>query len=217
MTIKLQLLGHASFKMKVNDKVIFLDPYGGDDSLYNEKANLILSTHEHMDHSDPKKIALVRDKNTKILTSTKNAKNIKGNVIAIDPGQKQEIEGITIHGVPGYNVRRFRSPNKPFHPKEIQTAFVIEAGGKRIYFAGDTDFIEEMKNLENIDVAMLPIDGKYTMDPQEAMDAVGVIKPKMVIPMHWRDEDPEKFKTDVELEYPDVKVIVIKPGEEFEF
>lgn len=216
MTIKIQLLGHASFKMKVSDKIIYIDPDGGDDSLYKEKANIILSTHEHGDHSNPKKIALARDEHTRVFTSTKNCNNIKGVVTAIDPGEKQKVEGIIIHGVPGYNVRRFRSPNVPFHPREIQTAFIIEAEGKRIYFAGDTDFIEEMKDLKNIDIAMLPIDGKYTMDPQEAMDAVGVIKPKMVIPMHWRDKDPEKFKLDVEKKYPEIKVIVIKPGEEFE-
>ncbi len=74
-----------------------------------------------------------------------------------------------------------------------------------------------MKDLKDIDVALLPIDGKYTMDPEEALDAVGAIKPKMVIPMHWRDKDPVKFKADVEAKYPDIKVTVIQPNEEFEF
>ncbi|NHJ48005.1 MAG: MBL fold metallo-hydrolase [Asgard group archaeon] len=217
MGMKLQLLGHASFKLTVGDKIIYIDPYGGDDSLYEEKANVILSTHEHRDHSDPDKIALVQTENTKILTSTKNLNNIKGNVTAIEPGEKQEVEGIIVYGVPGYNVKRFRDSGTPFHPKGIQTAFVIEAKGKRIYFAGDTDFIEEMKDLKNIDIAMLPMDGKYTMDPEEAMLAVEAIKPKMVIPMHWRDKDPDKFKADVEAKHPDIKVTVIKPGEEYEF
>ena len=216
MTIKVQLLGHASFKLKVNDKIIYIDPYGGDDSLYQEKANIILSTHEHRDHSDPDKIALARIATTRIFTSKKNSSNIEGNVTAIEPGEKQDIEGIIIHGVPAYNVRRFREPNKPFHPKGIQTAFVIEAEGKRIYFAGDTDFIKEMKDLENIDVAMLPMDGKYTMDPEETMQAVEAIKPKMVIPMHWRDKNPDKFKADVEAKHPEIKVTVIRPGEEYE-
>ncbi|NHJ39772.1 MAG: MBL fold metallo-hydrolase [Asgard group archaeon] len=217
MTMKLKLLGHASFKLLVDDKVIYIDPYGGDDSEYQEKADLILSTHEHLDHSEPNKIAIARDENTIILTSSRNKNKIEGKVIAIDPGEKQEVKGITIHGVPGYNVRRFREENIPFHPKGIQTAFIIEAKGKRIYFAGDTDFIEEMKNLKDIDIAMLPMDGKYTMDPKEAMQAVEAIKPKMVIPMHWRDKDPEKFKSDVEAKHPDIKVTVIKPGEVFEF
>jgi L-ascorbate metabolism protein UlaG (beta-lactamase superfamily) len=217
MGMKLKLLGHASFKLTVGNKIIYIDPYGGEDSEYQEKADLILSTHEHRDHSDPDKIALARAEKTKILTSTKNSNNIEGNVTAIDPGQKQEVIGLTIHGVPGYNVKRFREGNTPFHPKGIQTAFVIEAKGKRIYFAGDTDFIEEMKDLKDIDIAMLPMDGKYTMDPEEAMQAVEAIKPKMVIPMHWRDKDPDKFKVDVEAKHPDIKVTVIKPGEEFDF
>jgi L-ascorbate metabolism protein UlaG (beta-lactamase superfamily) len=216
MTIKLKLLGHASFKMNVDNKTIYIDPFGGDKSLYEEKASIILSTHEHRDHSDPDKIAIARDENTKIFTSKKNSGNIKGNVTAIEPGEKKEVEGITIHGVHAYNVKRFRSPNTPFHPKGIQTAFIIEAEGKRIYFAGDTDFIEEMKELENIDVAMVPMDGKYTMSPEEALEAVGAIKPKMVIPMHWRDKDPDKFKAAVEAKYPDIKVTVIRPNEEFE-
>jgi L-ascorbate metabolism protein UlaG (beta-lactamase superfamily) len=217
MGMKLKLLGHASFKLTVGDKIIFIDPYAGDDSAYDEKADIILSTHEHRDHSDPEKIALVRDDKTKILTSSKNAGKIEGNVIAIDPGQKQVIDDIIIYGVHGYNVRRFREADIPFHPKGIQTAFIIEAENKRIYFAGDTDFIEEMKDLKDIDIAMLPMDGKYTMDPEEAMQAVEAIKPKMVVPMHWRDKDPDKFKADVEAKHPDIKVIVIKPGEEQEF
>lgn len=216
MTTKLKLLGHASFKLTIGDKIIFLDPYGGDTSVYDEKADIILSSHEHRDHSDPEKIALVRDDNTKILTSSKNAGNIEGDVITIDPGQKQVIDNITIYGVHGYNVRRFRDSGTPFHPKGIQTAFIIEAENKRIYFAGDTDFIEEMKDLENIDVAILPIDGHYTMDPDEALDAIVAIKPKMVIPMHWRQNDPKDFKMMVEKKYKEISVTVLDVGEELE-
>ncbi|MCE7746649.1 MAG: MBL fold metallo-hydrolase, partial [Candidatus Heimdallarchaeota archaeon] len=60
MSLILRLLGHASFKLKVDDKIIYIDPYGGDASEYSEKADLILSTHGHQDHSDPDKIALAR-------------------------------------------------------------------------------------------------------------------------------------------------------------
>jgi L-ascorbate metabolism protein UlaG (beta-lactamase superfamily) len=216
MSLILRLLGHASFKLKVDDKVIYIDPYAGDDSEYAEKANLILITHKHRDHSDPTKIALMQDESTTILTSSDNAENLTGNVVAIDPGEKQEVEGITVYGVPGYNVMRKRDSGEPFHPREIQTAFVIEAKGKRIYFAGDTEFIEEMKDLKDIDYALLPIDGKYTMDPTEALDAVGAIKPKNVIPMHWRDQSPEDFKRNVEKTHTGVAVLVPKPGTDME-
>ena len=216
MALVLRLLGHASFKLKVDDLVIYIDPYGGDESEYSDKADLILSTHKHMDHSDPNKIKLARKDSTVIITSTDNSGNIEGNVIALDPGQKHDFEGIIIHGVPGYNVRRFRKPGEPFHPKEIQTAFIIEAKGKRIYFAGDTDFIDEMKDLKNIDYALLPIDGKYTMDPKEAVDAVGAIKPKIVVPMHWRDQSPEDFKKNVEKTHSGVTVRIPKQGVDME-
>jgi L-ascorbate metabolism protein UlaG (beta-lactamase superfamily) len=215
MSLILRLLGHASFKLKVDDKVIYIDPYGGDDSEYSEKADLILSSHEHRDHSDPGKIALARQDSTVIITSSKNSANIEGS-IALDPGQKYDFEGIIIHGVPGYNVIRKRDSGQPFHPREIQTAFIIEAKGKRIYHAGDTEFIEEMKDLKDIDYALLPIDGTYTMDPKEALDAVGAIKPKHVIPMHWRDKSPEDFKKNVEKTHSDVTVRIPKPSIDME-
>ena len=215
MSIILRLLGHASFKLKIDDKIIYIDPYGGDASEYSEKADLILSTHEHQDHSDPDKIALARKDSTVIITSTKNSANIEGS-IALDPDQKYDFEGIIIHGVPGYNVIRKRESGEPFHPREIQTAFVIEAKGKKIYFAGDTEFIEEMKDLKDIDYALLPIDGKYTMDPKEALDAVGAFMPKKVVPMHWREQSPEDFKKNVEKTHSGVKVLIPKPSVDME-
>lgn len=214
MTITIKLLGHASFKIRAENKLIYLDPYGGDISAYDEIADLILVSHKHRDHSDPDKIALIRGDSTKILTPTDNVKNIMGDVESLDPGQKKEFDGVTVYGVPGYNFHRFRSPGEPFHPREIQTAFIIELEGKRIYFAGDTDFVEEMKELKAIDIALLPIGGKYTMDPPEAIDAALAIKPKMVIPMHCREENPEQFKK--QLEEKDKKIVVktLKAGEE---
>ncbi|MBN1331189.1 MAG: MBL fold metallo-hydrolase [Candidatus Heimdallarchaeota archaeon] len=212
MTITLRLLGHASFKMTVGKTKIYIDPYGGGDDEYKEKADLILASHKHGDHSSKGKINLMKQKSTILITSSDNKENLEGNVVALDPGQKYEYQDITIYGVPGYNVHRFRSPGEPFHPKSIQTAFVIEAEGKRIYFAGDTDFIEEMKDLKNIDYALLPIDGHYTMSPEEALAAVGAFKPKNVIPMHWREQKPEDFKQAVEKKYPEIAVKVILPG-----
>ena len=216
MTIKLRYLGHASFKMKIDDKIIYIDPHGGEDSFYAEKANLILCTHKHQDHSDPKKIALIQEKKTTIVTSSDNAPNLKGNVVSLDPGQEFKFDSIIIYGVHAYNVKRFRSPNEPFHPKGMQTAFIIETKGRRFYFAGDTDFIEEMKDLKDIELAILPIDGKYTMDPKEALEAIGAFKPQMVIPMHWREQDPLQFKKDLRQKYPEIASTVLNPNQVIE-
>ncbi|MFW9923718.1 MAG: MBL fold metallo-hydrolase [Candidatus Thorarchaeota archaeon] len=216
MTFKLKLLGHASFKATIGDKIIYIDPYGGEDSDYKEKADMILISHKHGDHSSKGKVNLMRTEKTKLITSSDNAENFEGKVIKLDPGQDQEFDDIKIYGVYGYNTHRFRNPGEPFHTKDIQTAFIIEYKGKRVYFAGDTDFIEEMKKLEKIDVAMLPIDGKYTMDPEEALKAVEAIKPKTVIPMHWRENKPEDFKKAVEKKFPKIEVKIILPGQEQE-
>ncbi|MEA2071771.1 MAG: MBL fold metallo-hydrolase [Asgard group archaeon] len=213
MSVTIQLLGHASFKLIIDDKILYIDPFGGKEEDYAEKADLILSSHGHRDHSDPEKIALARDDETLILTSQANKDNIEGNVRALNPGEKYEFASIIIHGVPGYNDHRFRSPGTPYHPKEIQTAFIIKTVDTSIYFAGDTDFIDEMKEFKDITAALIPIGGKYTMDPEEAAKAVGAIKPKKVIPMHIRDKDPEKFKELIKKENNEIEVIILKDGE----
>ncbi|MHA1127258.1 MAG: MBL fold metallo-hydrolase [Candidatus Heimdallarchaeota archaeon] len=216
MGITIHFLDHASFRIEIDDKIIYIDPYGGSAADYSKKADLILASHRHNDHSNKHKIAFAKQDSTIILTSSDNLENLGGNAKALDPGQKYELGEIVIHGVQAYNVSRFRSPGEPFHPKGMQTAFIIEAHDKRIYFAGDTDFIDEMKELQNIDVAILPIDGHYTMSPEEAVDAVGAFLPKIVIPMHWRDQKPDDFRKMVEKKYKEVKVKVLKPGKELE-
>ncbi|MBA7699999.1 hypothetical protein ES703_108705 [subsurface metagenome] len=96
-------------------------------------------------------------------------------------------------GVAAYN------PNKQFHPKERNwVGFIVEIGSKRIYYAGDTDLTEEMKALKDIDIALLPVGGKYTMNGTEAAEAARHIKPKLAIPYHWGDivgsrNDAEQF------------------------
>ena len=66
---------------------------------------------------------------------------------------------------------------------------MVEIAGQRIYHAGDTDLIEEMKPLKdlNIDVAMLPVGATYTMNPSQAATATQWIQPKLAIPMHWNN------------------------------
>ena len=214
LTIQIRYLGHASFKLKINDRIVYIDPYAGDKSEYKEKADLILITHEHKDHSDLEKIALIRTEKTTIVTSKKNAANFDESKNILEPGQTYVYAGISIFGVHSYNVKRFRSPNVPFHPKDMQTAFIIEVDKTRVYFAGDTDFIDEMKEISDIDYAMLPIGNTYTMDFNDALEAIGVIKPKNVIPMHWLKKDPMEFKKLVEDKYPDINVNVLNPGDE---
>lgn len=199
-------LGHASFKIKTDGGVIYIDPYFGE---YNEKADIILISHGHYDHSSMEKIGSVRTDDTVILTTAEVASTIHG-AIAMTAGQIEEIEGVKVEAVNAYNI------NKNFHPKGYGLGFVVEAEGKRIYFAGDTDRIPEMKSVK-ADIVLLPVGGTYTMNSSEAAMAVLDVKPKIAIPMHYGSgivgtiEDAEVFKEKVE-EKSSVRVVILEGG-----
>lgn len=204
-------LGHASFLVKTHGKNIYIDPYVGD---YSEKADVVLISHEHGDHCDLEKLSMVREPDTLIITSEKCANVIPpGNVVTMKPGEKKDINGIHIHAVEAYNFKRFRSPGVPYHPKGTQVGFIVESEGKRVYHAGDSDYLPSMKNLGEVTLALLPIMGRATMDLDEAVEATIGIQPDIVMPMHHRDSDPMEFKEKVE-STTDIKVIVMKEGEE---
>lgn len=214
-------LGHASFKIETSDsKTIYIDPYEGE---YTTPADLILITHSHFDHSDQVKISRVREENTAVVTSLENSSNITGSEF-LEEDEEREFSGIKVKGVAAYNVNKFRSKNEPFHPKGFGLGYIAEIDGKQIYHAGDSDYVPEMRSLKNIDLALLPIGGTYTMTAKEAISAVKSFKPKIVIPMHYTSksfggpielpQDPEAFKREIESTC-DIKVILLKPGDEY--
>lgn len=204
-------LGNASFLIKTSGKKIYIDPYVGD---YSEKADLVLITHSHGDHCDLDKLSMIRESETMILTSEACAEVIpEGNVVTMSPGEKKDLDGLVIHAVESYNFKRFRPSGEPYHPKGTQIGFIVESEGKRVYHAGDSDFLPSMKELGEVTLALLPIMGRAVMDIDEAVDAAIGIEPEMVMPIHWRDSDPMEFKEKVKARS-DLKVIVIKAGEE---
>ncbi|MEJ2746167.1 MAG: MBL fold metallo-hydrolase, partial [bacterium] len=139
----------------------------------------ILVSHVHYDHCSPSAIERIRTADTVIVTNSECAKKFKANVRIIAPGQSIAVDGVAVEGVAAYNV------NKPFHPRgEGGLGFVITLGGRRIYFAGDTDLIPEMAAVK-ADVALLPVSGTYVMSADEAAEAVKRIKPAVAIPMHY--------------------------------
>jgi L-ascorbate metabolism protein UlaG (beta-lactamase superfamily) len=209
--MKLEWLGHASWKLKAGDKTIYIDPYQGD---YNEEANLILSTHSHMDHCDPSKVNAVKGEDTVVVAPADCADKIGSPVKSLKPGEKAVFGDVEVEAVEAYNVKRFRSPGVPFHPKGLGVGYLVRHKGKTLYHMGDSEFIPEMKDLEGVDLLLVPSGGTYTMDNEEAAEATVNIHPKKAIPMHIRDSDPGEFKHKVE-SVSDVQVVLMRPGDTF--
>jgi len=208
--MKLKWLGHASVMIETGGKIVYIDPYQGE---YERKADLIVVTHGHGDHLNKPKLSIASKNDTIFVAAKSCAKEISGKVVSMEAGQKEKFGGIEIEAVHSYNDKRFRSPGVPFHPKGQNIAVIIRSEGKSVFHASDTDFIPEMKTLPAIDVALLPIDGTYTMDVPEAVEATLAIKPKMVIPIHRREANVKDFQRQVE-EKSNIKVLALSRGEE---
>lgn len=199
MRENIKWLGQSGFKIIAKEgKTIYIDPYKIPGNA--PKADFIFITHSHFDHFSPESIAKIRSEKTLIFCPSDVAPKIGGKVRTVKPGDAFETEGIKVEVLPAYNI------DKEFHPKGSGgLAFVLEISGQRIYHAGDTDFIPEMKELKNIDIALLPVGGTYTMNWQEAAEAVKAFNPKMVIPMHYGEaagslDDAQNLKQAVQAE-----------------
>ncbi len=205
MAVQLKWFGHASFRISEANTVIYIDPWKLKEAPHD--ASLVLVSHSHYDHYSADDIAKVSGTATKLVASGDVIRQHgKGQVLK--PGQAIEAAGIKIIGVPAYN------PSKQYHPKSNNwLGFVIEIAGKRIYYAGDTDLIDEMKDLKNIDLALLPAGGTYTMNADEAAEATKQFKPKMAIPYHWGDIVGSKKDADAFAQKAACKVKVLEPGE----
>ena len=192
--LRITFIGHASLMFEIGGKMIYSDPSGqfGD---YGKlpKADLILVAHDHSDHFDPKTIALISTEKTKlVLTPFCAAKGGRG--IVLKNGEETNVDGIRIEAVPAYNIAHMRSPGMPFHPKGDGNGYILTFGDKRVYVAGDTENIPEMKTLGRIDVAFLPMNLPYTMTPEMAADAARMVKPKILYPYHTTDTDTSKLQ-----------------------
>ncbi len=203
--LKITFIGHGTLMLTYAGKVIHVDPV----SMYANyatlpKADLVLVTHEHGDHLDLNAVKAVSTANTEIINSPSCAA-ILVNGTVMKNGDSRTVLGIKIEAVPAYNLQ------KPFHPKGNGNGYVLTFGDKRVYIAGDTENVPEIKALKNIDVAFLPMNLPFTMTPEQVADVAKSIRPKVLYPYHFGDTDPQKLvellkgEKDIEVRIRDMK------------
>lgn len=184
--LKYEWLGQSTVRITGNSGfTVYTDPVMLDKD--PKRADLILITHHHVDHCLPEFITPIRDESTKVAAYHESyikycVQDIKG-VRTIKVGQTVELAEAKITGIDAYTKRGF-------HIKGEGCGFLIETGGQRIYFSGDTSNIGEMSALKDIDVAILPIcDNAYAIEMNDIADALKAIKPKLFIPVHYTPMD----------------------------
>jgi len=199
--IELKWLGHSGFLIK-NHKIIYIDPFNIREN--SEKADFILLTHSHYDHCSVADMKNIIKEGTKIILTADSQSKITRSEIPIDiqivePNKELTFGELKISAMPAYNL------DKPFHPKEEGwVGYILKMNDVLIYHAGDTDFIPEMQKLtghkqpDKTFIALLPIGGRFTMTPEEAVEAAKLIKPTLTIPMHYgsivgTNQDAEEF------------------------
>ena len=191
--LRITFIGHGTLMFAFGGKVIHVDPYGQmADYAKLPKADLILITHEHRDHFDPKALSLLRTEKTVMILTNPLAKQMEGGIV-MNNGDVRSIEGLKIEAIAAYNMVHKRGDGTPFHPKGNGNGYVITFGDKKIYVAGDTENIPEMKELKDIDVAFLPMNVPATMTPEMVTDAAKAFKPKILYPYHYGDTEPSRL------------------------
>lgn len=190
----------STFKVKTTQKIVWVDPFMVNaEHIGEDKADLILVTHEHGDHFSVDAINAVSKSGTQLICNNSGiVDKIQGNVSAevtvMKEGDTLEKMGVNIRAVAGYN---------DIHPRHdghnsFNVGYVFTLGGIQMLHTGDTGLIEEFHHFGKLDIALLPIGGSYTMDEEEAAKAVtDMLKPRIAIPMHYgfaTGGDPNKFK-----------------------
>lgn len=191
--LELTFIGHGSLMMTFGGKIIHIDPYSHvADYTKLPKADLILLTHDHPDHLDQIALQSIRTTDTVVVLPPVCSDRVPGGII-MKNSDIQTVLGVKVEAIPAYNLVHKRDNGQFFHPKGIGNGYVLTFGDKHIYVAGDTENISEMKVLQDIDCAFLPMNLPYTMTPEMVADAVKAFKPKILYPYHYGDTDPTKL------------------------
>jgi L-ascorbate metabolism protein UlaG (beta-lactamase superfamily) len=177
--------GHAGFKIIYGNMKVYIDPYKLSKTYEKiSDADIVLITHNHFDHLSIEDLKNIINERTVIVSAQECISQLKSlkvkESIGIDPRNSVKVDDLRIETVPAYNI------DKDFHPKnDKKIGFIVEFGNDRLYHTGDSDIIPEMKEV-NPTIVLIPVSGTYVMTAEEASKAINeLIKPKIVIPMHY--------------------------------
>ena len=196
--LKITPIQHGSLTIEAGGQVIEVDPAVSGFAVAPDfssvaKADVVLITDIHEDHLDTKSLGQVRKASTIVIIPGAASGQVKDGVV-MKNGETKKMGVWTIEAIPMYNLKNGPAPGQLFHDKGRGNGYVVTFGGLRIYLAGDTEGIAEMRALKNIDVAFVPMILPYTMSPEEAAEAVKTFHPKIVYPYHYGQSDLTVFE-----------------------
>jgi L-ascorbate metabolism protein UlaG (beta-lactamase superfamily) len=192
-TLEITFIGHGTLMLTWGEVVVHVDPVGREaDYTKLPEADLIVVTHEHGDHLDADVIQTISKEGTKLVYTALCAEKVPGGTVMANDDRREEC-GIGVEAVPAYNLVHMRRGGTPYHPKGNGNGYVLTFGDLRVYVAGDTENTPEMKALEDIDIAFLPMNLPYTMTPEMVADAARAFRPRILYPYHYGNTDPEEL------------------------
>jgi L-ascorbate metabolism protein UlaG (beta-lactamase superfamily) len=195
--LAMTFLGHGTLMFTFNEQVIHIDPFSRvADYAALPEADLALITHEHQDHLDLAALEEILTEETVVILTEICADRVEGSVgdfVVLQSGDVYAAAGLEVEALPAYNIVHTRPGGQPFHPPGNGVGYVLTFGDTKVYVAGDTEDIPEMRALTGIDVAFLPMNLPYTMTPEQVADAARAFRPKLLYPYHYGDTDTGKL------------------------
>ena len=189
--LEITFIGHGTLMLVYEGKIIHIDPYGKlADYGKLPKADMILLTHHHGDHLDPAALGMISTPRTTVVLTEKCFQVLGYGSVMQNSDVMTALGSIKIEAVPAYNILHRRDNGQLFHPRGEGNGYIMTFGDTRVYIAGDTEDIPEMKKLKDIDYAFLPMNLPYTMTPEMVARAAAAFKPKVLYPYHYGETDP---------------------------
>lgn len=206
--LKFHALMHASLRIEFDGKEIEIDPVGKmDDRVIDyaafPKADFIFVTHDHYDHLDTAAIATLSKEGTQVIANRNTADALGYGTVMSNGDSLSLANWLSVEAVPAYNITE---GHMQFHPKGRDNGFVLTIDGMRIYIAGDTEDIDEMAAIKDIDIAFLPCNQPYTMTVDQLLRVAHTIQPKVLFPYHYGQTDVSVIPSLLEGDGIDVRI-----------